>query len=281
VLGLSLAFVTLVFGCGGDDGGGGDKPGGGGPETGDKGQLSILFSPMYSAYDGEHDFQLPVIVPNTSGVTFTAADPSLVSIENGADGAMLTMKKAGSTTITAKAPNGATGTAMLEIAAATPAQWELGNRRYNSSTGFVGRDAGTPTRDPNAACSNCHGTTANILDVEHTPQQTGGYSPAQLVTIFTMGQKPDGVPMRSMIPQQAWSSFHKWNMTDAEKEGIVVYLRSLAPKAQGEFDFGIDRFRGDGGFRVPDGGFRFPDGGFRRRDGGPISPRTDLMDAGI
>lgn len=113
LLGFSLAFLSLVFGCGGDDGGGGGGDAqGGGPETGDKWSLTILFSPTYSAYDdGEHDFQLPVIVPGMAGVTFTAADPSLVSIENGADGALLTMKKAGSTTITAESPNGAAGTA--------------------------------------------------------------------------------------------------------------------------------------------------------------------------
>ena len=64
--------------------------------------------------------------------------------------------------------------------------------------------------------------------------------------------------MHTMIPQQIWQFFHKWEVTDTEKAGIIAYLRSLEPKPSNDStDFG-GRFRpgGDGGFQIPrcDGG---------------------------
>src|SRR5205823_3761794 len=125
------------------------------------------------------------------------------------------------------------------------------------------------------ACTNCHGDNTNsnarYKDVQHTPEQTGGFSDDQLVPIFSMGQVPDGgyfdpdiiCPNTRCTPDQAyarWQSFHTWDMTDAEKKGIIVYLRSLTPAAQtGSSNFGG---RCDGGHCPrPDGGGHHDSGG--------------------
>jgi hypothetical protein len=70
--------------------------------------------------------------------------------------------------------------------------------------------------------------------VSHTPEQTGGFSDDQLIQIFTMAAIPmDGYFDQSVIPMFIWQFFHKWSdMTPDQAKGVVVYLRSLAPKPQ-------------------------------------------------
>lgn len=110
--------------------------------------------------------------------------------------------------------------------------------------------------DNQSDCGNCHDPNATgvngespfgmfgEIDVEHTPQQTGGYSDQELINIFTMGQKPEGVGMRSNIPADIWQRLHRWDMAEEDKMGIVFYLRSLPPRTQGEIDFGFGGFGG-------------------------------------
>jgi hypothetical protein len=74
--------------------------------------------------------------------------------------------------------------------------------------------------------------------------QTGGYTDDELVTIFTKGVKPDGVPQRIM-PFTQWHKIHQWAMDDYAVKGIVVYLRTLEPKSQGAVDFGGHGPKGD------------------------------------
>src|SRR5450631_4315808 len=119
---LALTSVLLSAGCGGSKSGGatpgsdnngattggsssaGDSssnndggdatstmtPGGGAagtekPTGCDKSALTILFSPMYSAFDGVHTFQVPAVVngldPTQISITWTASDPSMVKLE--------------------------------------------------------------------------------------------------------------------------------------------------------------------------------------------------------
>ena len=55
------------------------------------------------------------------------------------------------------------------------------------------------------------------------------------------GTVPDGGYYDpSIIPYMFWQFFHKWSdLTPDQQTGIVVYLRSLKPKAQsGKFNFG-------------------------------------------
>jgi hypothetical protein len=215
--------------------------------------LTLLFNPMYSAYDGVHDFQLPAIVQGVQDVDWSARPADAVDLapDSETGGVMITMRQAGEVQIIARAGN-LSGSATLYITDATPEDWELGEQRYNNEIpfpmfdipdgGFMPTaDGGMPNVDieipDNLSCRNCHGAGAEALDVEHTPQQTGGYSDDQLKSIFTMGMKPEGSTFHTPFPPSIYEQFHTWDATDAEKKGIVVYLRSLTPKTQGTLDF--------------------------------------------
>jgi hypothetical protein len=217
--------------------------------------LTIAFAPdMYSAFipNSSHTFQLPVIAQGVSNasVTWSAADPSMVKIDPGADvsgATLLTMQGSGDTVIYGKTDSGLCGSSKLHITAATDDQWNAGNMRYNSGNPLpkFTTDGGIPNImgyviDPPGmppACTNCHGDTATnntFKTVSHTPEQTGGFSDAQLIQIFTMGAVPmDGYFDQQVIPQFIWSFFHKWtDITGDQAQGVVVYLRSLPPKPQ-------------------------------------------------
>jgi hypothetical protein len=284
-------------GSGGSPGGGGGAPGGGGTPGGSpiangtcaKNQLKILFTPMFSAFDGKHIFQVPVVVNNIdpSAITFGASDPSMVDIgpvDPTTGIAVLTVRKAGKVDILASA-GGLCGTSPLTITETTAENWEAGNARYNN--GIVlqpgrpggGGDGGAidgPSRRE-IACTNCHGDTATMgpfRTVSHTPEQTGGLSDAELEGIFRRGMVPAGKESyfdfaELNLTVQQWSGIHRWEMSDEEAKGIITYLRSLTPAPQkgtrGSFG---------GGFMRPDGGGRGPrgDGGFQRGDGGAQTP---------
>ncbi len=263
LIGFILMAGSLTVSCGSDSSSGDDDTSSGGTTpTGDTVTLNVTFSPMYSAYDGTHTFKLPVLATGGTGnVTFTASDSSMVDIvATSATGATLTMRKAGTTTIKGTDSTGSFGTAKLTVTQGDPADFETGKERYNNGVaafsapdGGVG-DGGLPTMmgppgdfnpDPESACTFCHKpdgagmtSTGSPIDIEHTPQQTGGYSDDDLVNIFTKGQKPAGVGTRLFPSATAWQRIHQWKVEENVKKGIVLYLRSLEPKAQGELDFG-------------------------------------------
>lgn len=113
-------------------------------------------------------------------------------------------------------------------------------------------DGGTVDR---LACTNCHGITAAngpYKTVAHTPEQIGGFSDAQLKGIFEgMWPTGSGNPFDATITSQRnWESFHKWNMTDDEAAGVIIYLRALTPAPQ----TGMRNFGGRGPGRGGDGG---------------------------
>lgn len=276
---LALAVLT-AGGCNsgsksGDEktggGGSGGSGGGGGGNTAkgacDNPQLEILFSPMYSAYDGVHPFKLPAVVNSImpGAVTWSASDPSLVDLvpdpANG--GTMITMRKAGSVKIIASA-GGLCGVSTLTIAQAAADDWEVGSKRYNEGIVLRGLPRGTPDGGVNAreaACTNCHGDTATMglfKTVSHTPQQTGGFSDDDLFDIFTKGMVPPGGYFdESVVSYRQWQSFHKWDMTPEQAKGVIVYLRSLTPQSQTGMRGDFGGARGDGGRRgFGDGGGR-------------------------
>jgi hypothetical protein len=215
--------------------------------------LQILFPTAYSAFDGVHEFKLPATVSGVKGVKWSVSDPNLVDLEPSTSGSdvMMTMKGVGQVTIFAKAGS-LKSSASLTIREATADQYEAGKARYND--GVVWQKGGPNKDDPQRkllACTNCHQGQA---DVEHTPTQTGGYSDQDLINIFTKGQKPDGIPQRVM-PFERWHQLHQWQMTDVERDGLIVYLRALPPKSQGPVDFmGRGGGHRDGGSGHWDGG---------------------------
>ncbi len=251
---IAWAGTTACSSGSGSSGSTGDVNAGGGTGMGTcQGNLSLSFTPMYSAYDGTHTFQVPAIANGVSGaaVTWSASDPSMVTFEDDptTGGTLITMQKAGQVTIQATAGDKC-GTSLLTITAATPQDWDVGNQRYNSGyplpnilangTPQIPADGSNPLEVPGQppACTNCHGETATksvFQTVSHTPEQTGGFSDDQLAGIFMNGViPPGGYYDSSIVPQGIWQFFHKWtDITDAQKKGVIVYLRSLTPKPQG------------------------------------------------
>lgn len=227
----------------------------------------IVFSPMFSAFDGVHEYAVTPSVP--SAAPSEDADPVLASsIKWVLDDAYvkrddfpdlpaaikLTTKKAGTTTVgvTAKTRSGQAlrATARLIISRATSAEWEAGEARYNSdefdiapkmfaSCGLV-----LPIELPRAsACSNCHDAMSSV-GTEHTPTQTAFYSNDELIAISTKGAKPAGGTFVSPflraapMPDCIYKAFHTWQMSEEEEKGIVWKLRSIPPKVMPAIDFG-------------------------------------------
>ena len=238
--------------------------------------LEVVFSPMYSAYDGVHEFQIPAVVNGiqASAVHWTSSDPSMVKIAPDGDtgGVMITAQKAGMVTITASAGT-LCGSSILTVTAAGPNDWDIGNARYNNGNALHfhhdGEDAGADMTDGGPACTSCHGPTATMgpfADVAHTPEQTGGFADQDLIQIVVYGNVPgwsaDGVASATagyfdpaIISYPRWHSFHQWSdITPDEQQGIVTYLRSLTPSSQGgSSNFG-GHFGGDGGHHGGGGG---------------------------
>ena len=255
-------------------------------------QIEILFSPMFSAFDGVHRFQVPATVNSIdpAAITWSISDPSIGSLQTNEDGVMITVQKAGTANLIATAGS-LCGSAPLTVTAATADHWMVGSARYTSgqvlTVGMGGGGGGGPrppgqgpdggaagmgmaTRD--VACTSCHGDTATagpFKTVSHTPMQTAGFSDDQLIKIFTMGQLPEGAYFDdTIVPRQQWSNFHRWTMTPEQATAMVVYLRSLTPESQkgSRADFGGRQMRPDGGFGGGDGGRQ------GMRDGGDDAP---------
>jgi hypothetical protein len=238
------------------------KDAGPGMTTNPASDLVMFFSPMYSAYDGGvHTFKIPVVVENVdpTAIDWSASDPSMVDIayDPTLQGAMITTRKAGTVTIIAKVA-GQTGRSLLTISQASSADWDIGNMRYNNGVSITGPLPTGTTRPPegsNFSCTNCHGDTANTATnqfrtVAHTPEQTGGFSDADLVNIFTKGMVPPNSYFdTTVVSYQQWQAFHVWQMTPEDAKGIIVYLRALTPQVQAgaRGAFGGGRNRRDAG----------------------------------
>jgi hypothetical protein len=290
----TLAMALLLAGaCSkaaddpGNKGGGTGGSGGSGGTPATQGKcddpsIEILFSPMYSAYDGVHKFKVPAVVDSvrSSAVSWSASDPTMVDLQPdpATGGIMITAQKAGTVNIVAHA-GGLCGTALLTVTSASADDWMVGSARYNEGIslgggfprgGGGGVDGGVNARE--AACTNCHGDTATngaFRTVAHSPQQTGGFSDQELIDIFTKGVVPNGGYFdEEIVSYEAWQRFHRWDMTPEQAKGMVVYLRSLTPVPQKGMRGDFGGRRDGGGRQLGDGGRRFGDGGGRMRDGG-------------
>jgi hypothetical protein len=266
----------------------------------------IKFEKMYSAYDGTHDYKLTPSIPSADPAS-TDPDPVIASTvkwdidkafatqEPYADlpaGILVTTKKAGKTTVnataTTKSGRKIKDSAPLTITQASADLWTAGDTRYNNmvTVNFMSTIMRTASGDTgpcglpvtfmvpkDASCANCH-NSMNMFSVEHTPQQTAGYSDDDLIQIFTMGMKPMGgtfnSPFLKLIPDpmlQAciYGSFHTWDIADDVKQGIVFKLRSIEPAPQPTID--ITRLGGMGG--PPGGGMGGPPPAASGAAGGP------------
>jgi len=255
LLGLQLAAGAAFTGCGSDSDPEMDapaNPGGGGAKdpAGQAGTLQILNAPLYSAFVEGHEATLPVTVKGVKGAKFSSSDTSVAIVTDTADGATITIKKDGSTTITAKTDDDS-GSAKLTVTKFTEAQWTLGEARYSKAELAIVPAPGEAVsllalanpaakRDAAGACNTCHTAQAKTLKIENTPTQIAGYSDQDLITIFTKGMKPPAAEMKSRIPPIAWGMFHAWEVTEEEKAGLIAYLRTQPPKANpAMIDYGV------------------------------------------
>jgi hypothetical protein len=207
--------------------------------------LVISFNPMYSAFDGKHNFDLPAVAVTNADVLWTTSDQSMVGImvdQDLSNGITIHMLKAGDVTIRARSNDAMCGSAQLHITAAKESDWEIGNARYNNGASLhaamstSGGMSVFETDGGGPACTACHGMQAHNIfqDVAHTPQQTGGFSDDDMLNIVLNGQVRDGGYFDpSIISYPNWQIFHQWkDITPDQQPGIVVYLRSLTPEAQ-------------------------------------------------
>jgi hypothetical protein len=283
--------------------------------------IQILFNPMYSAFipgSNLQSFQVPAIVQGVSGanVVWSSSDSTAAMLQPDPQtgGTTITVLKPGTVTINAVIGSDLCGSAPLTVTSNTEADWMAGNARYNNGTALInpfammmgGGDGGMPQGPPpggfmipsesdpsplepadggpGPACTNCHGPTATtgiFQGVEHTPEQTAGFSDQQLIDIVVNGIIPDGGTYdNNIIPYQYWQFFHKWrDLTPAQRTGIVVYLRSLTPAPQdGKTDFG-GAFGRDGGGGPPMMTTTGDDGG-SASDASESDATTVTVDAG-
>jgi hypothetical protein len=231
------------------------------------------------------------VVTGVSGnnVVWSASDMTAVGLQAdmATGGVMITVLKPGTVKIFANIGTDFCGSAPLTVTSATEEEWAAGNSRYNNGQALInpfarmmgmgGGEGGAPMGPPpggfkipgpndpsilepadggpGPACTNCHGPTAMggvFQGIDHTPEQTAGFSDQELTDIIVNGIIPDGGYYDpTIIPQQYWQFFHKWrDMTPTEQTGIITYLRSLTPVPQsGKTDFG-GAFRRDGGMMM-------------------------------
>lgn len=186
----------------------------------------MLFRPniVYTGVDGTHTFVAPVAVYDSdSDLTVTASDPSGVTITKTAlknpvspDGVtdngkyyFLTAKKAGTYTITATS-KGRTATAKLTVASYASDRWTTGKTRYETT--------GTGADQP---CTNCH---VNGDAIDHSPATMSSATDQDISVIITTGIRSNGLPITGV------QGGHKWNVTQAQTDGLVTYLRALTPR---------------------------------------------------
>ncbi|MDD9939818.1 MAG: hypothetical protein OXU20_02030 [Myxococcales bacterium] len=106
--------------------------------------LEIIYSPMYSAYDGVHVFSLPAYVPGlaTEPEHWQAVPADAVSFgqwqaDDGTElGVLITVERPVQEVLITVSSGQLGGQATLYITEATPEQWERGKQRYVSGDSF-------------------------------------------------------------------------------------------------------------------------------------------------
>ncbi len=221
------------------------------PEVTDWNALEIVYPAMHSGFDGVHTFKVPVRVRCTTGLPLSAwkADPpTAVTFDadpDNANGAMITVVE-GVQNITIGVVNGTRGgLAPLTVTVGTPAQWELGNQRYNNGADWSLNILMPTAPPPDTKCTVCHGENSSAgFDIQHTPTQAARISDAALRQIMTTGTKPPDVEFR-VLPEmfmfgtmtftnaELYEMFHLWEASEDAMVGMLLYLRSLPPTGQG------------------------------------------------
>src|SRR5262249_29901578 len=156
-------------------------------------------------------FKIPAVVPGVTGLKWSASDASYVALADdpSTGGVMITTKKPGRVNIIARS-GALSGASELTITAYKAADCEAGELRYN---GGIGIDGSIQTAflggavPKNVGCHACHGDGAQFFSVQHTPEQTGGWSDDDLLNIVMAGFKPAGSILVTPIPVMVYQRF--------------------------------------------------------------------------
>jgi cytochrome c553 len=212
--------------------------------------FQIVSSLIYSAFDGVHDFTVPVVIG--SGLGFVVdrwefVDDKGVTHNDVAefrklqmlDGGMLKMQRAGDYLLLVHAGH-QTGCAELHIAAGTAAQWSLGQTLFSDGLELAEEPASSngELAAPAQACTQCHGTEPTSVASVPSPVRIAAYSDAELSRLLTMGvgptpDAPRGTARCKPLPELTQSratasdaSPHHTAASADEIAALMLYLRS-------------------------------------------------------
>lgn len=197
---------------------------------GTKEELEIFPPKLFAGFDGEHTYKAPAIVVHAKGtVTWTLADPSLAMVlpaDNG-EHVMLIAKKAGETTLTATAGD-QTDKVTFKVYEYQASSHAIGESRYT-----IGPDG--KADDKNPPCVSCH---APGKGPDHSPTELDADPDNEIVNTFLTGVDPEGRPVGGDYPDLLKNKgfTHMWKVSDAEKEALPSYLRSLEPMGYPPYD---------------------------------------------
>lgn len=183
----------------------------------------------FSGYNPNATFSV-LFSTNAADAVWSVADPNLATIEpttppnvsgvdiNDLHYVKLTMRAAGNTTVRVTA-QGTSVTAQLTVKAYTDEQLALGKARYEDAS----TDA---TRPP---CAGCHQKPGGV---DHSPLKMAGFDDPTILGVIQNATYPangTGTSATGAYSPRGPLAFtgHKWNLTDAEKDGIMSHLRSL------------------------------------------------------
>jgi hypothetical protein len=226
-------------------------------EIGD--DFALSFSPMYSAFDGRHDFRLPVLALDGTAVSHWEVVDAEGRVQSDVadfnpiadDTAILTMRAAGDYIVLAHSGD-STGCAEIHIAHGTPAQWEEGATLYETHSKRSEEAVAALTARASEGevvevlaelwCSRCHDGSAEAWSEYFTPQSTGKYSEEQLIGAVTRGVwpvfsepaaaspcKPYRWAHSMTVPPDVYAWAHTLDVTEDQRASLALYVRSLTP----------------------------------------------------
>ncbi|HVH41497.1 MAG TPA: hypothetical protein VM925_04110 [Labilithrix sp.] len=193
------------------------------PDSG-LGVLSFMPQASFSGFDGTHTFTVPIAVYDSADdLQVTATDPAAADIVSKklvapvrSDGTtdngkyfFVTAKKPGTITLVATS-KGKSVESTLTVTPYPSNRWTVGETRYKNGGG------GDPP------CSNCH---VNGEAIDHSPAALATSTDEEIAVVITTGISTSGFPIKIN-----GEPGHTWTVSEPERDGLVTYLRSLAPR---------------------------------------------------
>lgn len=193
------------------------------PDSG-LGILTFMPKQAYSGHDGTNTFTVPVAVYDSGDdLVVAAADPSAADVipkklvfTTREDGTIdngkyffVTVKRPGAITLTATS-RGKSVETTITVASYASSRWAAGEKRYK----------GGGSADP--PCTDCH---VNGQAIDHSPAALATATDEEIGVVITTGIATSGFPIKF-----DGKPGHMWTVTDAERDGLVTYLRSLTPR---------------------------------------------------